>query len=414
MSDRKPVVPKFGSFRPKQQVIEPKPEKQIRKKEQARDQGGLKRPQNHHNSIPESTGETEGKYEKKPRVTQILVGQTDTEGSELFVIDREGDEKNVIYGSVHRYSVPLFKRIGAGSILGIPNNIKIDRYLSNDREMVLENTRTSRTGTREKYAFSKLERPRLLRIRPDAQSEDVTRHLLDFVPLETPKSKKRKHSSHSPHSDLDSDHDVDYRSIHGKEKSSRPLDDAFEYASDSEGSDINREFSFTTAARQRNAELSRMVEVSPRDVDSWLTLIEHQDTLLRGEDDHRRITNAETRSTADIKIHLYEKALEKITIIADREKLLHGLMSEGSRIWEVKYQMDRWEGISKENINSLSLWKSYLDFKQTTFATFRHEEIRDVYLQRIKLLADVIKKNSKFELYQQLIYVLVRVYFLTF
>ena len=48
---------------------------------------------------------------------------------------------------------------------------------------------------------------------------------------------------------------------------------------------------------QKAIELSQRVEQSPNDVAAWLALIEHQDTLLRG--DRRRITNAELRSITD-------------------------------------------------------------------------------------------------------------------
>lgn len=164
-------------------------------------------------------------------------------------------------------------------------------------------------------------------------------------------------------------------------------------------------------ARQKNAELSKKVEDSPRSIEAWLELISHQDKLLHRQDERRRITNAEMRSTAEIKIHMYEKALGNASSLSDRERLLEGMMGEGSKIWEIKYQSDRWEQISKENIDSLLLWKSYLNFKQTTFVTFRYEEIRELYVNRIKLLLATIVKatpNTATLLYEQLIYILVR------
>ena len=67
---------------------------------------------------------------------------------------------------------------------------------------------------------------------------------------------------------------------------------------------------------------------------------------------------------------MFEKALEKVQSLEDRETLLLGLMNEGAKIWELKTQSDRWEQISKRNIDSLVLWRSYLNFKQTTFESF--------------------------------------------
>ncbi|KAA8568381.1 hypothetical protein EYC84_007417 [Monilinia fructicola] len=107
----------------------------------------------------------------------------------------------------------------------------------------------------------------------------------------------------------------------GKQKiSNQPQDGAFQFASDtdSSGSDTGRTMRLESSVKQKNMELSRRIEQSPSDINAWLSLIEHQDALLRAGDDRRRITNAEIRSTADIKIHMYEKALDKIHCLQDR------------------------------------------------------------------------------------------------
>ena len=154
--------------------------------------------------------------------------------------------------------------------------------------------------------------------------------------------------------------------------------------------------------------LSRKVEQSPHDIAAWLALIDHQDTLIRVEGDQRRITNAEMRSTADIKIHMYEKALEQARSLEDRETLLLGLMTEGSKIWEVMAQSERWEQISKDNIDSFVLWKSYLNFRQTTFGTFQYEEVRDIFAQRIKLLMQAAQADASHAFHDQIVYVFLR------
>jgi hypothetical protein len=162
--------------------------------------------------------------------------------------------------------------------------------------------------------------------------------------------------------------------------------------------------------QQQNIEFSRKVENSPHDIDAWLALIDHQDALIGGRDG-RRTTNAETRSTADIKLYMYEKALQNARSLQDRERLLLGLMKEGANIWEVKAQADRWEQISKDNIDSLVLWMSYLNFKQSTFSTFQYEEVKEVFIKRIKLLseaANVAEPANSVSLYHQLLYVLLR------
>lgn len=162
---------------------------------------------------------------------------------------------------------------------------------------------------------------------------------------------------------------------------------------------------------KKSISLSKRVEESPHDIENWLALIDHQDILLRSGDDRRRVTNAEMKSTAEIKIHMYEKALDKMMSMGDRERILQGLMTEGAKVWEVKAQSDRWEQISNDNIDSLVLWTSYLNFKQSNFTTFRFEEVKEVFLKRIKLLTRAVtnaKPNSIIPFFNQLFYVLLR------
>ncbi|KAG4027576.1 hypothetical protein MFRU_029g00990 [Monilinia fructicola] len=338
--------------------------------------------------------------------------------SDIYVSDRKGDVKNLVYGSNHRYSVPPFHRIGAGCVLGAPRDTRIDREYGDDKGIVLTNLREFRMNNREKYIFSKVERdrPRLLKIRPEVSVDESFLHGDDFVSLQIDRGKKRKRVDREPGSDSDSDHDdTHYRSIQGKAKiSNQPQDGAFQFASDtdSSGSDTGRTMRLESSVKQKNMELSRRIEQSPSDINAWLSLIEHQDALLRAGDDRRRITNAEIRSTADIKIHMYEKALDKIHCLQDRERLLLGLMAEGGKIWEVKVQAERWAQIAKENIDSLVLWKSYLNFRQSNFSTFRYEDVREIFLSRIRSLKTTISAAPGWitvkSLYEQLLYIVLR------
>ncbi|KAF7856168.1 uncharacterized protein EAF02_011427 [Botrytis sinoallii] len=319
--------------------------------------------------------------------------------SDIYVVDRKGDVKNLIYGSNHRYSVPPFHRIGAGRVLGAPRDTKIDRDHSDDKGIVLTNLRDFRFNNREKYIFSKVERdrPRLLKIRSEVLAEEPFLHDDDFVPLQISRGKKRKRVDLELGSNSESDHDdTHYRSIQGKAKTSNQPR-------------ITLSNMLQIVIPQ---ELSRRIEHAPNDVDAWLALIEHQDMLLKGGDESRRITNAEIRSTADIKIHMYEKALDKIHYLQDRERLLLGLMAEGAKIWEIKVQAERWAQIASDNINSLVLWKKYLNFRQSNFSTFRYEDVREVFLGRIRSLKNSISAAPEWSsvelLYEQLLYVVLR------
>ena len=424
MSEPKASIPKFGSFRPKSTapVAEPasgcevsgkeennrKRRSSTRGEEREQDE---KRYQRHHHRRHRSRSRERSR--RQVEVTHPLPTPVKERPQEpdIFVIDTKGDEKNLIYGSIHRYDIPVFRRAGAGNVLGASTRLKIDRDFAEDKGLVLSNWRDSIFSHRERYVFSKIERerPRLLKIRPQALAETSSSSDASFIRLDD--SKKRKRAGSGDPGSSDDEDEANYRSIHGKKKvGEQPEDDALQYATDSDQEGDHLETP-NSAVRQRNMELNRQVDQFPDNIDAWVALIDFQDTLLHGEDDQHRATNAEIKSTAEIKIHMYEKALERFKSLADRERLLLGLMTEGSKVWESKYQIDRWEEISKANIDSLMLWKSYLNFRQATFASFRYEEVRDIFLARIMLLKgsiQVAKVGDVSALYQQLIYVLLR------
>lgn len=424
MSEPKANVPKFASFRPKPAPAPLEAETKSKGRDEER-----------HSSKPRSEYEKRSRssHHKRRRsrswerrhtplpplskdtVVSRAVPDESVQGT--FVVDRKGDVKNLVYGSIHQYSVPPYHRFGAGYVLGASLDLKIDRDLEDGKQVVLRDWKAANGGRREKYIFSRAERdrPRLLRIRPEASVKAQDDISADFLSLEAPKVRKRKRGDSGGDGSSDSDQDSrDYRSIYGKsEDPKKPNDPTMEYVteSDESGSDAGRAIELDGSIRDQNVMLSKKVEESPADTEAWLALIDHQDILIKAGDDRRRITNADIRSTSDIKIHMYEKALERTRSLADRERLLQGLMAEGAKIWELKTQAHRWEQIARDNIDSLLLWASFLNFKQSTFPTFRYEEVKELYVSRLQLLLQTTKQaneSSVHALFEQVLYVLLR------
>ena len=423
MSEPKANVPKFASFRAKPTTTAvPEAAKAERSslatkhhhrgKDETRDKDHRRR---HHEKHQSRSPERLFYQNSEIGASQAAHPEREPQGV-VFVVDEKGDEKNLIYGTIHRYSIPQFHRFGAGHVLGAPTNARIDRDYGEEKGIVLSSWRDSRSGLREKYVFSRVERerPRLLRIRPQVDAEGQKDTEADFILLQHSRGKKRKRSGHGAGHSSGSDRDeTDYRSIYDIAKLKEPPGKDLEYAteSDSSGSEAGRTLKIDASTRQKNITLSRKVEESPHDVEAWMSLIDHQDALIRSQNDRHRVTSAEIRSTADIKIHMYEKALDGARSLEGRERLLIGLMKEGEKVWEVKDQFERWEQISKDNIGSLLLWTSYLNFKQTKFSSFRHEDIKDVFMKRIETLtkaALVPGTGDVKSLYQQQIYTLIR------
>jgi hypothetical protein len=304
------------------------------------------------------------------------------------VIDRKGDKYNLIYGTIHRYSVPRYYRIGRGRVLGLPPNYRIDRDTIGENEIVLKSetsrTDTSKARTNKFLSASSRLAPRLLRVRPTTSTNDPIKSSDDFVPLRFSRRKEREDEYSESGTD---DEKYGYRSIHGKLKHDDGLPSDLEPMSDTDisgGEGVRRDPDIDI--KRRNVELSRNVEQRPTDVEAWLQLIDHQETVLRGSaKQSSSLTSAERNSLADIKHSLYEKALKKVGQGAGRDRLLIGRLEEGSKLWDTKKLLAQWHSTLKSNSQYISLWMKYLDFRQTEFLNFSHDRCLATFTECLSL-----------------------------
>ncbi|GMG51714.1 unnamed protein product [Aspergillus oryzae var. brunneus] len=310
------------------------------------------------------------------------------EASDLFVVDCKGDRYNIIYGTIHRYNVPFYHRIGRGSVLGLPSTYKIDRDTAEGDALIIKADawRSDGSRTRSKSIISGVntQKTKILRIRPAPTLDAAADASKDYLPL--------KASVHQKPSDISGDEgSVDekygYRSIHGKAKHEDNLPSDMEEVSDTNLSgDETVRVDPDKEIKQRSVELSRNVERNPTDVRAWIDLVEHQESLLKGsEGETRTLTYAEKKSLADIKISLYEKALKKIGDHASRDLLLLGLLEEGAKLWDTKKLSARWQTVLKSSPHFISLWVKYLDFRQTEFLDFTYERCYATFIDCMRL-----------------------------
>lgn len=239
-----PNIPKFGSFKPAKLASAPAPLSDVSSvKESSTKQGTEKKHRtsgkhDEHRRRHHEKHRSRSKEEPQAR-TEPSRAHDHQETVDIFVVDRRGDEKNLIYGSIHRYNIPPFHRFGAGHVLGLTADFKIDRDRGDDKGITISRWRDSRTKTREKYVFAKAAkaRPRLLKIRPEVAAADSPALNGDFVRLAEPRGKKRKRGD-VPGDSSDSEKDQrDYRSIYGSKKSKDlPSDEDLQYATESESS----------------------------------------------------------------------------------------------------------------------------------------------------------------------------------
>ena len=313
-----------------------------------------------------------------------------------FVVDRLGDPDNLNFGGLHRWATASYFRFGAGNVMGSPMNCKIDRAVSTDKGLVLADDKHSLPKQRDNYAHWRLveKEARETKIRPRQECDPAFDSAADYVSLEAPPRAKRRRGNDGLPVDYESSSDEDdthYRSVEGKAKSNKdPADQDLKYNSDiSSSQDIvgSGLLTLDELAHKKRAQLSKRVNAEPTNFEAWIALISHQDNMLGLDQNFQRgLTNAEKRSNAEIKLSMFEKALEMVKDSEGREVLLLGMMQEATRIWGTDKILFCWRSILQQNSQSLRLWTKYLDFMQTNFTCFQFGEVQSAYMDCLNLI----------------------------
>lgn len=299
-------------------------------------------------------------------------------------MDTKGDEHNLVYGTIHRYSIPDYRRGGAGYVVGLPTSMRIDRDKGDGKVLVL---RTGGAGGGEsarsmRQAFAKLESKDLKRLKikkGETSLEEAFSRQLDFVPLsiKTRKRKDRGGESSEGSGDDRSDH---YRSIEGPKKAPTLDDPELDYASDSqsEGDYIT---SSEWGRRKQMVELARKVDAEPENTGAWMAYVNYHDMSVSGMG--RRKTAAEKRSTAEVKLDILQKGLEKNP---GDERLLLKYMEVAEEIWSSQKLLARWKSVLTENPTIINLWTKYIGFRQTDFLSFTYPECLKCFSECLAVL----------------------------
>ncbi|KAI5817260.1 NRDE-2, necessary for RNA interference-domain-containing protein [Pyronema omphalodes] len=307
-----------------------------------------------------------------------------------YIIDTKGDEKNLVYGTIYKYSIPSYHRFGAGRILGLPKNLVIDREKSDDKSVALKAIGEGQSARSMRQSFASLHTAAAKRLRVKKSEpglEEAFARNLEFVPFNI-KSKKRK-AQEDENSDQSADDGRDhYRSLEGmKRKLDRPEDPDLDYASDSdeEGDYIAVE---DMEDRGRRVELARKVDAEPDNIDAWMAYVDYHDSPIGATG--RRKTAAEKRSSAEIKLDILQKALAKNP---GNEKLLLKHMDVAEELWDSQKLLSKWIRLLEENPSMLSLWTKYINFRQTDFLSFTYPECLKCFSECLSVLSKATFKK---------------------
>ena len=352
------------------------------------------------------------------------VFENDEKALELYVVDREGDPDNLIFGTLHRCATPSYFRIGAGCVVGSTWNQMIDRAVSNEKGLVLSNEQHCQPRKGDKNAFRRVGKKRIRewKIKSVASQVPELEAVAEFISLESsPWTNRGRENgrSASDSSAFSSGDDEHYRSVEGKAKlRAEPDDQDLVYGSETSSPSDNgdsRASKLDEFVQKKRIELARKVDAEPTNCDAWVNLISYQDDMLGLNRSSKKsnFTNAERKSVADVKLSMYEKALGSVEDPEAQETLLLGMMEEAGKVLDSQKLSSKWKGTLESNPGYLSLWTKYLDFKQTTFVSFRYEEVQNSYLDCLSLLwhARGVAKSPNAEqvrLYKIQVYVLLR------
>jgi hypothetical protein len=336
-----------------------------------------------------------------------------------FIEDREGDQYNVTYGSVHRYSIPRYRTAGHRRVVGLGRTHKIIQNSDGNTRILSEDPIDS--GVRLKVQSLLLGNVdgKQAPIQVVPESSNTQRRLVelqrDFLSLSAHGSRKRRrlealesfHTVSHGHSQEPERRSADRELLSRRRALSEPgTDTSDSNISSSSSEDDSFEQFRKNARQQKTVELSRAVHDRPQDIEAWLALIKHQDSVLdTGDGATKAPTSAEKYGLADVKISIYETALSKNASNPERDRLVTGLMEEGSKIWDSKKLANQWRVILKENAHVSKLWIKYLDFEQSNFLTFTYNQCKSVYAECLRVLATQALDRKQDELR---IYVLLR------
>lgn len=405
-------MPKFGSFKPKAPVEDESREGPKTEKAQRTEGGerrGLSRHKSRHNDGNRDQHRSGRYYERpasrEPHSTEPL-REPKHLVDELFTFDKRGDPLIVRYRGNDRSRVPAYRRIRRGIVLGSIGYLALMQ--DGPREQFsIQLTREGRSAFHDKNLLAQAGRTesRLFKSSTQQSSSAVNE---DFIALEPPRKRMRRDNE-----DDDSSSDRErhsYRSIEGKAK----VREGSDSASESDSGNENAEQNYITPAKRSAIGLTQTVKERPADVAAWLELVSLQDVLFKENEDNDHVrTRDETKALADIKVSMFEKALPHATSPEARERLLVGLMREGSRVWKPDKLARRWVEVTEHNADSFALWKSRMDFEQGNIASFSFDDIKQRFIDRLrfverKLSGEAGGEAGQRRLADEAIYVLLR------
>jgi len=327
---------------------------------------------------------------KTQKLEASALAATDTRSmshvNDIYFFDKGGDSDNIRYGSMHRYSIPSYRRSGMGNVLGAASGTRIDRTTSTEKGVVLSDGREEGSARAGGLSSVKAMPQRELVVRSSTPiSDDARSYELrqDFLALDETKSHKRRRiDGGGGKCASSSEDDTHYRSFEGQAKAC-PDPNLQDFNGQATFDDLQMEHA------QRTYELDTAVRQDATNGRAWLDLLAHQGSSSYFNRLNNRPTAAELTSIVELKIHLYRKALQSVKDTELVDQLSAGLMREGRKVWDSSKRAREWESLLAKRQGSGLLWIQYLDDVQTEATEGYFDTVSAAYkrcMQRLRSL----------------------------
>ena len=154
---------------------------------------------------------------------------------------------------------------------------------------------------------------------------------------------------------------------------------------------------------QKTAELNKALRENPQDIQTWLTLANFQEEIVRKEDSvkssftatGRERRKAATKTITEKKIALFEKALQQNP---NSVELIVAHLDLCSEIMDAEELLQKWKKVSFVHPNNTLLWQHYLRFMQSRFSVFSFSKVAMVYGKCLSTLSSI--KEGTFSSHQ--------------
>ncbi|KAG8953813.1 hypothetical protein FRC04_001443 [Tulasnella sp. 424] len=273
------------------------------------------------------------------------------DGKNLFFEDRKGDQGNLRYGRQSSQSIPKYRRLGYGEVLGFPAGWKLapggsPEVVLRGRKQVLHKSLSDIYTSSRIAAQLKAGPSRRLVIPPQPL---VTAATEDFIALPALRSKAQESGEARP-----------ITSFEHKEQEGEESDGSSSSLSISEDEGGDDEYTVpTNPTSTKISQLTSTVKSNPTSIESWLEFIEHSVS-----------TSPTAESKADISLSITQRALSAHPTNKFHPVLLARYLRSGSVIWSTAKLEEEWErtldGVSKDGgalEETVDLWMDWLDWR---------------------------------------------------